>query len=288
MDVLLVNSRLKEVTQHACLSLPLGLAYIGAVLQGAGYDVSAIDLNVTPVDDAQITRLIERASPSILAISTNTPTYLSGLTFARRAKEVNPGIKVVVGGPHASVLYREVAMEKEVDVVARSEGEYTMLELADCLIRNRGELADIKGVAYKDNGAIRVTGKRAPITDPDQLPFPARHLFPFGLYDIPNAVLASRGGCPFGCYFCAVNNIWEGKIRHRNPRKVIEEIFSVVNTFGIRQAGKVSFSDDVFTLDRKKALDICHLISQSMDSNPLPWRCTTRVDLVDAELIKEK
>ena len=156
MDVLLINARLKEVTQHACLSLPLGLSYMGAVLGKAGYDISAIDLNVTPMDNTQITQTIERKSPLILAISTNTPTYLSGLAFARLAKEVNPKIKVIFGGPHASVLYKEVAMEEGVDVVARGEGEYTMLELADCLIRKKGELAGVKGIAYKDNGAIRL------------------------------------------------------------------------------------------------------------------------------------
>ena len=129
MDVLLVNAQKNEINLKVCDTLPLGLAYIGAVLREAGYDVSAIDFNVAPVDSAQITQIIERASPPILAISTNTATHLNGLTFARLAKEVNPEIKVVIGGPHASVLYEEVAMEKGVDVVARGEGEYTMLNL---------------------------------------------------------------------------------------------------------------------------------------------------------------
>lgn len=287
MDVLLVNARLNEITEHARFTLPLGLAYIGAVLHEAGYDVSAIDLNVTPMDNAQIIQNIERASPLIVAISTNTPTYLNGLTLARLAKEVNPEIKVVIGGPHASVLYQEVAMEKGVDVVARGEGEHTMLEIADCLIRKKGDLASVKGIAYKDNGAIRVTDKRAPIADPDELPFPARHLFPFNLYGIPNAVLASRGGCPFACYFCAVNNIWEGRRRYRNPEEVVKEILSTVRAFGVEPARRVSFSDDTFTLDRESAIRLCRLIGQSMDSFPLRWRCATRVDLMDAELIRE-
>jgi radical SAM superfamily enzyme YgiQ (UPF0313 family) len=186
-------------------------------------------------------------------------------------------------------LYEEVAMEKGVDVVVRGEGEHTMLELADCLIRKRGNLASVKGIVYKDNRSIKVTNKRPPIADPDELPFPARRLFPVNLYGYPNAVLASRGGCPFDCPFCAVNNIWEGRRRSRSPEKVVEEILSIVDPFGIKEAGRfVNFSDDTFSLDRERTIRLCHLIRQSTGSYyQLSWRCTTRVDLVDAGLIWE-
>ena len=287
MDVMLVNPNINEGTRHSHLSLPLGLAYLGSVLCGADYDVSAIDLNITPMDTAQIAQYIKKTSPLILAISALTPNYLKGLTIARLAKYINPEIKVVIGGPHASVLYKEVVKEQCVDVVVRGEGEYTMLELTDCLIKKRGDLATIKGIVYKDSGAIKVTDKRPPITDPDKLPFPARHLFPFNLYGYPNAVLTSRGGCPFACPFCAVNNIW-GRNRHpRRPEKVVEEILSIVDP--TKEVGRyVNFSDDAFSLDRERTMQLCHLMQQSLKSHQiLQWRCATRVDLVDAGLIWE-
>ena len=171
MDILLINTRVNELTKHAVFALPLGLAYLGSILRENGYSVSAIDLNATPMDELQIKKTIEQSSPLILGISTNTPTFNNGIFIARLAKEVNPGIKVVMGGPHASVLYEEVAMEGCVDVVVRGEGEYTMLEVADCLVRQKGRLADTKGIAYNDGGVIRVTGKRLFIADPDELPF---------------------------------------------------------------------------------------------------------------------
>ena len=90
MDVLLVNARVNELTQHASYTLPLGLAYIGAVLHEAEYDISAIDLDVTPMDDTQIIQTIEKTSPRILAISTYTPTYLNGLSIARTASPLPP------------------------------------------------------------------------------------------------------------------------------------------------------------------------------------------------------
>jgi radical SAM superfamily enzyme YgiQ (UPF0313 family) len=135
---------------------PLGLAYIAAVLHSRGYEVAAIDLNVTPFEQQQILNTIKDLSPQIVAISANTPTYNSGLNFARLAKMGNPSIKVVFGGSHASVLHKEVISEEAVDVVVRGEGENTMAELTDCWIKNKGSLAQIKGITYKENGAVMV------------------------------------------------------------------------------------------------------------------------------------
>lgn len=284
MDVLLVNAPVRKVTRHARLSPPLGLAYIGAVLLEAGYDVSALDLNVTAMDEAQLRQTLASLSPRILGISTYTETYLSGLIIAGLGKEVNPETTVVIGGPHATVLHQEVAGETGIDVVVRGEGERTMLELADCLIRGKGSLAEVKGITYGDSGLVRTTGTRLPINDPDELPLPARHLFSFPVYGYPNTVLTSRGGCPFVCRFCAVNNIWNGKRRFRSPEKVAEEILNMVAN---GQAEEINFSDDTFTLSREYVIELCHLLGQIRRSIPLRWRCSTRVDLVDEELLRE-
>jgi hypothetical protein len=98
MDVLLVNARLRNVTEHSQLSLPLGLAYIGSYLQTAGYDVSALDLNIMPWENNQIINIINKLEPRIVAVSVYTPTYLNGLAFARLVKQVSPGTKVIFGG----------------------------------------------------------------------------------------------------------------------------------------------------------------------------------------------
>jgi radical SAM superfamily enzyme YgiQ (UPF0313 family) len=286
MDVLLVNSRIKEITQHSRHSLPLGLAYIGAVLRNARYEVAAIDLNITPLDDSQVKRTIEKLSPRILAVSTDTATYLSGLRFIRLAREVKPNVKVVIGGPHASVLYREVANENGIDVVAIGEGEQTMLEITEYWMRGKGNLAEIKGIAYKSDGSIRVTPRRIAIDNPDRLPLPARNLFNIDQYLWPNEILASRGGCPFACRFCAVNNIWEGKRHYRDPEKVVQEYTEVASTYKSRQTQRVSFADDTFSLNKDKTLNLCRSMIHSMETSPLFWKCSTRVDLIDRNLLK--
>ena len=143
MDVLLMNAPVKGQSRHACLTPPLGLSYIAAVLLEAGYEVSALDCNVSGFDAARVRRIIETERPRVLGISAHTETYLNGLKIAGIAREVDPGIRVVMGGTHLTVMCREAAGEPNIDVVVRGEGEYAMLELAGHFIRGEGSLADI-------------------------------------------------------------------------------------------------------------------------------------------------
>ena len=287
MDVLLVNSNIKYVSQYASISPPLGLAYIGAVLLDAGYKVSAIDLNLTTFDADQIKQRIQETSPAIIGISACTPSFNNALKIARLAKEVNTDIKVVIGGAHSSVLYAEVAAENDIDVVVIGYGEHALLEITDIYLKGKGELGDIKGIAYKENGEIRLTERRPLPDDIDSIPFPARELLNKKAYQKPNTIIASRGGCPFACRFCSVNKI-HGAIRYlRKPGMVIQEIESIIDPPEIDNADRtVVFYDDTFTLDREWVLGFCRLMRKAFN-NPVQWGCMTRVDIVDSDLIGE-
>ena len=282
MDILLVNAPVKRRSEHFSQTPPLGLSYIAAVLLDNGYDVSAIDFNVSGFNPIRVRRVLEREAPRILGISTLTETYLRGLKIAEIAKQVNPGITVVMGGPHATVMYKEVLREESIDVVVRGEGEYTMLELADCLIRNKGSLAETKGIAYKEVGAVKINPERPFIEDLDELPFPARELFPLNLYNSPGILLTSRGRCPYNCRFCAANRIWRGKLRFRQPEKVLEEILFILEH---EQPQRLIFADDTFTLNKEYVVELCGLLRGMKETLPLRWLCSTRVDVVDKELL---
>jgi radical SAM superfamily enzyme YgiQ (UPF0313 family) len=62
---------------------------------------------------------------------------------------------------------------------------------------------------------------------------------------------------------------------------VIDEIEYLVRQF---QLDEVGFADDAFTLDRDLVLELCGLSrARSLDWR---WKCGTRVDLVDGELLE--
>jgi len=283
MDILLASASVKIKSKHARLSPPLGLAYIAAVLQQHGYGVTAQDFNFMTDDPHHMRVILEQWSPRVLGISALTETYPSGLQLAQLAKQIDPRTAVIMGGPHATVMYADILKNKNVDIVVRGEGEYAMLELANYFLHGDGDLAHIKGIAFRQNGIIRVTPERPFITDPDELPFPSRDLFPLPLYEQPSQVLLSRGGCPFNCCFCAVNNIWQGGRRYRSNDNVIKEI---LHLYGENGDADISFADDTFTLKRARILRLCEQSAQLREIFPWQWGCTTRVDLVDEELVR--
>ncbi|UCG54618.1 MAG: cobalamin-dependent protein [Dehalococcoidia bacterium] len=282
MDILLVNASTKEKSRHASLNPPLGLAYIAAVLIEAGYGVYAVDLNIGGYNPRVLENIIASEHPQILGISAHTETYTTGLKVARYAKQKSPDITVIMGGTHATIMHDDTAQEPDVDVVVIGEGENTMLELADYFLNRRGSLSKINGIVYKDKSNIRITPERPFIENVDELPFPARHLFPMPLYGNAGQVLISRGGCPFNCRFCAVNNIWKGGRRFRSIDNVIEEIIHIYDNF---QLDEINFADDTFTLVRERVIELCDKSYTLQSIFPWRWKCATRVDLVDKELL---
>lgn len=283
MDILLINSCVKMRNFHAAMTPPLGLAYIGAVLLKAGYSVAAIDLNVTPFTEEELTAHILCERPKLIGISAYTETYNNAAAIARAVKAAAPDIKVVIGGPHVSVMYAETAREGVFDAVERGEGEITMLELARLYVDGVGALDEINGLAFMRGDKLIVTPAREPIANVDELPFPARELFPLEAYMLPVAILTSRGGCPFACSFCAVNNIWKGKRRFRSPENVMAEIDYVLEH---HKFAMLNFSDDSFTLDRARVMKLCAMIKAKYGPMSVNWQCATRVDLIDEELIR--
>ncbi len=104
-------------------------------------------------------------------------------------------------------------------MVIRNEGEYTMLELAQRVEAGK-DYRDVIGTTVRSkDGAIVRNPKRAHIENLDELPFPARHLWPleatskYGrvMFDI----IASRG-CSFACDFCIEVRMHGQKFRKRS------------------------------------------------------------------------
>jgi len=283
LDILLVNAPVKRKSRHTKLTPPLGLLYIATVLRTAGYSVRIIDLNLEGVDLAQVRLLCEIGRPGIVGISALTETYPAALNVAGIAKQINPRVQVVMGGSHPSVLPKDVASNALVDYVVIGEGESTFLELAGYILQNSGRLDGIAGIAYRQSDQVVISPERGFIEDPDSLPFPERRLLPISEYEGKATILASRGGCPYGCRYCAVNNIWKGKRRYRQPGRVVEEMRSMIRD---SISSEIIFVDDIFTLNKPYVRDLCHAMKSHGRLN-CEWICTTRADLVDAELLRE-
>lgn len=94
----------------------------------------------------------------------------------RVVKARYPDIKIVCGGPHVTPFPRETLMKTGCDVCVIGEGEVTFLELIDRVRDIPGNIHDIKGIAYLDEGQYVQTETRRVIDDLDTVPIPDRDL----------------------------------------------------------------------------------------------------------------
>lgn len=114
---------------------PLGLCYLKACLLKEGFkEVKVVDMNDLEVES--IKKIIHTESPEIVGITAFTETQGNALRAAAIAKEINPRVKTILGGVHATIMYQQV-MENypAVDIICRGEGERTIAELLQALFR---------------------------------------------------------------------------------------------------------------------------------------------------------
>ena len=152
-------------------------------------------------------------------------------------------------------------------MVVRGEGEETARELVDTFAQGADWRA-VAGLAYRAKtpsagegqaGAV-FTLDRPPAKDLDRLPFPARQLLPNAdyvrhghkKYGFSVTTVMSTRGCPFRCEFCS-NVIFGGSYRERSAANVVDEIVQALE-WGY---DRISFADDVFTLNKRRVADIC-------------------------------
>jgi len=280
MRIILINAPVKRPSPHSMLAPPLGLAYIASALIASGQLVRAYDFNRIGMKADRLRRLAVNAAPDIVGISANTETVTSAFEIADRFKWHNPDIRVVMGGAHPSVLPKEVLSRNSVDYVVIGEGEKTMIELVRNLEKGKNDLKSIKGLAYKNNG-IKIN-QRTCLSNPDELDYPARDLFPLEFYTDKWNVLTAKGSCPYKCPFCSASAIWGGERMARTPDNIVEEIRMIVERYGARY---IFFTDDIFTINRKWVHKL--LAKLKTLRNPPAWGCATRVDLVDKELLHQ-
>lgn len=253
---------------------PLGIAYVAAVLEQNSFHVSLLDADVgRKMTIREIADLVEQGSFEVVGISALSNLFSTCLAIAKEVKERDEGIFVVLGGIHATVFHKQI-LEKfsQIDAIVRGEGELTMLRLVEAL--EDGESPkDVQGVTFKSEGRISINPPSEKVANLDQYPFPARHLLPpleeysSSYFEEPElrediiigTVLSSRG-CPRGCSFCIVPVFCRSQIgpvwRARSPQNVVEEIEELVGL----GADHISFVDNDFLIDPKRALLICRML----------------------------
>jgi anaerobic magnesium-protoporphyrin IX monomethyl ester cyclase len=265
---------------------PLGLALLAAILEKQGYSPLILDANVPGFDLKQAIRIID--SSSIVGITAMTPTIGKALAIAKQVKQSKPGTTIILGGPHVTLMPEEtLASTPYVDIVARGEGDDTIIELMKAL-ENKESIGTISGISFIHDGKAFHNPERKALTDIEGLPYPAFHLLdlksyrphpPHGMYT-PFAAMVTSRGCPYRCAYCS-KPVFGSKFRAQSGARVVAEMTYLKEKFGVKE---IAFYDDSFTIDKKRIHEMCDLIIEK--KLKIAWTCETRVNLVDKELLQ--
>lgn len=281
--VLLVSPPLQVNTQVHSKdnSYGLGLAYLHSVLEREGYTIRTFSYNSSdPVEAGKaVTAELLGFKPDFFLVQIFTMNRVESFRILKKAKEIRPVMKVVVGGVHASIYPGQVLENFPVDCVVIGEGEVTIVELLETLSDGR-DPSGVKGIAYKKDGRVVITDERPLIEDLDSLPFPKHELFMTPEREM--ACILTTRGCPFKCSFCCLHSISRRKFRKRSAKNAVDEVEYIVNTF--KNIKTIQIADDTFTLDPQMAMDFCREIVRRKIK--VQFLCSARIKPASVELFK--
>ncbi len=189
--------------------------------------------------------------------------YLAGI-----AKKIHPGVIVVVGGIHATLLPGDFAI-KDIDIIVRGEGGIVLSEIVRRFKNNELLFFDTRALSPQDPEFFQKVKLAPPVyPKPEEIPLPRRELVERSRYFcvwtssdtgrlktmFPRvASLRTSIGCAFSCSFCVIPYLMGGKYLQRDPKDVVAEIAGIKEDY-------IYFVDDEMFLNVERARRIAELL----------------------------
>ena len=263
---------------------PIGLAYLHSYIESKNIDVRTICLNNKPYEYCfkKVIEIIENFSPNIIGFQMLTSNRVSSYRLIEYIHKNYPKIKIISGGIHSTIMYKQLIEKYPFLIAVLGEGEITFFELIKELDKKNPNLKKIDGIAFYKNKNVVRTKPRKLIENLDTLPFPKHELFFKNNKRYSGCLLTSRG-CPFSCSFCCLNPEAKRIVRFRSPKNVVDEIEYMVKNFP--QITEVFIHDDSFFIDNERVIKICdEIIKRKIKIN---FVCSGRVKPISKEMIKK-
>lgn len=234
--------------------MSLGILKVAACLEQAGYAVEVLDLAGIEnfLDVAEIH--CRTSAARVVALTATTPQLPAAAKIVERIRQVRPDMKVVLGGPHVTLVHSAVKLERKLGRVGRAHVALTRLESAfDVLVSGDGEVAIFRAI---EPGAPKLIDADDPkggmfMTDQmyEETPFPARRFvdvesYHYSIEGHRATSLIAQLGCPFGCGFCGGRNSKSLRmIRTRSWQSIVRELEMLHAEYGF--TGFMFYDDEL-------------------------------------------
>ena len=261
---------------------PLGLAYLHSYLESLdrGYEVKTEFLNNVPTEKCLeiIKKDIDEFKPDVVGVSLITHSRVGSYRVIEMVQRDYPDIKIVIGGMHVSVMYKQLAGAYPGIVCAIGEGEVTLGELVDRWEKDL-PIDDVTGIAFHNGEEVVVTPSRELIMDLDTLPFPKHDIFLWEGRKVAG-LLTSRG-CPYKCNFCVLDATSRRKVRCRSAENIVDEVEYIMTNYPTVET--IWLHDDAFMIIKDRTIEFCQeVIRRGIKTN---FICSARFQPISREVV---
>lgn len=284
--------------------LHLGILYLAAALEAAGFDVEVLDCHEVTSWDKEGHKLIlhpeKMPACDVLCISATTANVHWGQEMAIAW----PARYKVLGGSHATNIlrgpherFKKPSYFHGFDYMILEEAEESLVQFCQAVDKGIEPLhqliPQIPDLCWFDSVGNLHRNPHVGLPDVTKLPRPAFRLWnknskffggglsangydkKFNLNEAMTASLFTARGCPYGCRFCADART---KVREETLDQIIEDVRTLAE-LGVQA---IRIQDDVLTLKDKR----CRQLADIFHDHGMKWRGNTRVNLTDPGLFK--
>lgn len=236
----------------------LGILRVAAVLEAAGARVEVLDLSgVANFEDAARAAMAASAA-EVVGVTVTTPQMPSASRVIAAMRKVKPGVRIVGGGPHPTLVSAACKGERKRGVIGRAHAALNRCrELFDVTVAGDGEMAIFEALKDDAPWLVDADDPKGPmfLTDEmyEEVPMPARHLVDLGSYSYDlegsrTTNIIAQLGCPYGCNFCGgrTSNMLR-RIRSRSSESIVRELEHLYRVHGYQG---FMFMDDELNVNK--------------------------------------
>lgn len=262
---------------------PINLMYLATTLkQLGGHTVKILDADIEKKDYTMIAEQVLQENPDVVGVTAFTLNFYDCMETIRHIKSVLPHVIICAGGPHTKYFAKETIEQQEIDYVLLGDAEYSFPQLLSAL-ETKQDISLVKGVMYKKNKEVVITGPPNTVKDLDTLPFPSIESIDYMKYHSaignsrPVAMIIGSRGCPYQCTFCQSANTG---YRMRSTKSMLDEIKYYLD-HGIDE---FMFYDDTFNITAQRVIDFSKGILER--EYKIHWSFRGRIDNVNEEMFR--
>lgn len=213
----------------------------------------------------------------VVAFSTMTVTMNTIMELSKRAHEINPDIKIILGGYHASYLANELLKDYSfIDCIFLNEGEQALLDYM-----SGKEKQDIIGIVFRNNKGKIISNPFENYLDSNDIPMPDYTLIENNLYNF-NIHLSTMRGCVGKCNFCVNNSYWKCP-RLISVTNIIEELLFLKAR--LPKGTIIHIIDNIFTMSKDRLMSLYNCMEEYGLLGYFKFECDTLCTFIDKEKV---